>query len=340
MIELVNREFVPIAVEINHLVRQKDDEGRFFRLVSRQGRFGLSFDDALASVEDTTWQNHESHQGLYAATVNGHLLGSRNTRDADILLEVLRGALEKLSSDDLGADDPIPQHGDFVRDDRYRWMYPDDGLVLQMGCVDLPRRTAGEPEGRWKDARNHDYVWVTRDEMLQMIPDAPSVGDSYSLPDPITRRLARFHLLDCVRGENHSWPKDAIRELDLRFTVTTVSDDAVDLELSGRVHMQESGEWCLGAPRESASRGSGICCLLNEQGFTPEVLGAARVDLTQKRFTRFDLVAVGTRWGGTRYNGRRNDVEPAPLGIAMTIAGTAHRDRTPPHASLSAYFNA
>lgn len=338
MIDLINREFVPIAVEINHLVRQQDDEGRFFRLISRQGRFGLPFDEALATVEDTAWQRNESHQGLYAATVNGRLLGSRNTRDADLLLSVLTEALERAQEGD--GEDPIPQVASFTRDARYRWAYPDDGLVLHMGCVDLPRRVEHRPDDWRLDARNHDYVWMTRDEMLSLVPDSPVVGTSAPVPEGLARRLARFHLLDCVRGENHSWPREAIRELDIHLTVVGVTEGQVDFEIGGSVHLREQGEWCLGAPRESASREMGICCLLNEQGYTPGILGYASFDRQKERFDRFDLVAVGTRWGGTRYNSRRDDVEPAPMGIAMTIAGNAHRDRTPPHASLSAYFDA
>lgn len=339
MIELINRAFVPIAVEINHLVRQEDDEGRFFRLVSRQGRFGLSFDDALATVEDTAWQRQESHQGLYAVTTAGRILGSKNTRDADALLEVLTAALDRWRAKPDG-EDPIPLRDGFERDDRYNWQYPEDGLVLQMGCVDLPRRVPEPVEARWKDARNHDYVWIRRDEMLAMAPNGASVGARIPVPDGIARRIARFHLLDCVRGENHAWPREAIRELDLCFEVTASDEEAVEMTLTGRAHLHETGSWCLGAPRETPGREAGICCLLNEQGYRPEVLGYARFDRRSNRFSRFDLVAVGTRWGGTRYNGRRNDVAPAPMGIGFTIAGTRDRDRTPPHASLSAYFNA
>ena len=81
-------------------------------------------------------------------------------------------------------------------------------------------------------------------------------------------------------------------------------------------------------------------CLIRERGFDAELLGYATFDREAERFTRFDLLAVGTRWGGTTYNVRSNDTDPAPLGIAMTIAGTEYRDRTPPHASRRSYFDA
>ena len=33
------------------------------------------------------------------------------------------------------------------------------------------------------------------------------------------------------------------------------------------------------------------------------------------------MVALGTRWGGTQYNRRADDLEPGPLGVAFTLAG-------------------
>ena len=37
--------------------------------------------------------------------------------------------------------------------------------------------------------------------------------------------------------------------------------------------------------------------------------------------------------GGTVFNVRREDVAPEPMGIAITLAGRAARDRTAPHIS-------
>ena len=44
-------------------------------------------------------------------------------------------------------------------------------------------------------------------------------------------------------------------------------------------------------------------------------------DVERGRFTRFDLVAIGTRWGGTTHNARGRDLDPAPVGYAFTLAG-------------------
>jgi hypothetical protein len=38
-----------------------------------------------------------------------------------------------------------------------------------------------------------------------------------------------------------------------------------------------------------------------------KLLRSANFDRKQGRFVSFEVVSVGTRWGGTQYNGRGND---------------------------------
>ena len=113
--------------------------------------------------------------------------------------------------------------------------------------------------------------------------------------------------------------------------VTEKTPEWVDLRLSGSAQLFEDGSWYEGACRE--------------RGLDASLLGYLRFDRRTERFVRFDVVAVGSRWGGTEYNVRQDDLEPAPIGIAMTIAGQEARDRTAPHAcqsrgGMERYFNA
>jgi hypothetical protein len=98
-----------------------------------------------------------------------------------------------------------------------------------------------------------------------------------------------------------------------------VTPERVKLTLTGQARMREEGRWFEGA--------------VQERGFEASLLGYLAFDRRAERFTRFDVVAVGTRWGATTHSGRPNDFEPAPMGIAMTIAGKEARDRTAPHVS-------
>ena len=44
------------------------------------------------------------------------------------------------------------------------------------------------------------------------------------------------------------------------------------------------------------------------------------------RFVGFEVVAVGTRWGGTQYNVRGNDLAPAPFGAVLSLAGESRAE--------------
>ncbi len=306
------------------------------RLVSWQGRFGLSFEEAGVRMADT--DHGECHQGQFVTTTEGELLGSRHVRDPDQLLEMMEQALENWEHRET-------QQGWFQigevegPDTRFAWAYPEDGLVLHLGVKDLPRQVEAQP-WRIPDSHNQDYVWISREEMFSVVPPDAAAGDSFPMPEGVVRRLVRFHLIDSVRGETSPWPSEALRDVEMRLTVTGVTGARVDLALSGHAVLCEEGDWCTFPPRESVYQRGEMCCVIRERGFDAKLLGYLSFDRQAERFSRFDLAAVGSRWGATTFNNRREDVEPAPMGIAMTIADREERDRTPPHASRRSYFDA
>jgi hypothetical protein len=56
------------------------------------------------------------------------------------------------------------------------------------------------------------------------------------------------------------------------------------------------------------------------------MLGRATYDVTAQAFTEFDLVAIGARWGGLRW-----EDESGPIGFEFRIAPGRTMDRTPPY---------
>ena len=149
----------------------------------------------------------------------------------------------------------------------------------------------------------------------------------------MTQRLIRYHILDCVRGETPPWPASALRDVELKFRVTDATADTVKMRVSGHAFLDQEGEWCVHPPSSSEFRTGEMCCFIRERGFDAVLLGYLSFDRRAQTFSRFDLVAVGTRWGETTFNVRRKDVAPAPMGIAITLAGRVARDRTGPHIS-------
>ena len=321
---------MPVAVDNTRLQSQDDEEGQFLRLVSWQGRYQYPYSDAHAQKKDT--EHGKNHQGLYVATTAGELLGSRSTRNPDQLLQMLRQALVKW--DERKTQLEAFEIGELKRrDPDFIWTYPVDGLVLHLGCQDLARQVDSRPPDWQRDAHNQDYVWFLGAEMQAIVPADAAVGDVFFMPEFVTQRLIRYHMLDCVRGETPPWAASALRDVELKLRVTDATADRVKMRVSGHALLHEEGDWCVHPPSSSAYRIGEMCCLIRERGFDATLLGHLCFDRRAQAFSRFDLVAVGTRWGGTVFNVRREDVAPAPMGIAITLAGRTARDRTAPHIS-------
>jgi hypothetical protein len=291
------KKFVPAADEVNVILWQRGKaEADLFRKIGEQGHYGKPW------------------QGLYAATPGGTLLGSTNQRDARVVAEMLKKALEKWDAMDrrerLLETAPAKEAGN-------RSLYPEDGLVLHVACRDLPRNGA-DVEGFWAGAWNEDFAWFTREEAKSMVPASSEPGARHAVPEKLIRRLARCHLIDTVRGEAHLFPAEAVEKAGLSLTVLRVEGDRVHLKAEGAVRAVQKGDWKVSASESCSERGVDL-----------KLLGRAVWDAKAGRFTAFDLLAAGPRWGGTGL-ARTGDLAPQPLGVAFRLAGNSEAERVPP----------
>ncbi len=319
VIRLASESFIPLAENCTPLQTQQDAKGAFFRLVAEQGHC------AGRTVPSAT------RQGQYAFTAGGTLLASINTRDADKLLGMMRQALERWAT--VTAHEPRRDvdAGAYARDPRSPDLYPVGGLVLKQTMRDLPRPD-GHPSPQTRpEAINFDYAWFTADEVRDFLPEAVQVGASRELPWRVVRRFARFHLLDSVRGETPPWRDEDVHAATMTTAVVAVDGDRVHLRLDGRVLNSQDGTWAI-APFQEKLEGM-------TRGYHCRVRGELTFDTQRGAFERFDLLAVGERWGGTEHNNRQDDLPPAPMGLAFQLAGSTPADRTPPHANLWDYFD-
>jgi hypothetical protein len=140
------------------------------------------------------------------------------------------------------------------------------------------------------------------------------------VPRPLVERLARFHFLDNVRGQTPPFPAGAIEDATLTSCVTSVGRNVVSLRLEGRTKVVQQGDWSIHGFTDM----NRLCS--QERGLDMKLLGSARFDRKQGRFAGFEVVAVGTRWGGTRYNCRSDDLAPAPFGAVLSLAGKSRAE--------------
>ncbi len=283
------QQFVCAADETWRLQNGKDAECRFFQKIASQGHYQAK---------------GGTRQGYYAIAPNGTLLASANSRSGEAILAMMKRALVAWDALDatrhvLPADTPFePEH-------RWEASYPTGGLVFMRYVRDI----LGS-DRRW----NRDYAWFTRDEVKELTSLPPRPGATRDWPQRLAARLARFHLVDNVRGQTLPFAAGEIERADLRFTVVRATDDAIDLELTGKTHAVAKGPWLLGktdwTPTEDFPR-----------TMTTTIFGRARFNRRSQRFVTFSFAALGTRTGRTGNDGRNKESpEPTAMGFAFSLA--------------------
>lgn len=299
-----------------YLHNQKGPECDLFRAFCEKGHYG-------GRTKPTN-----TRQGIYAVAPSGEFLASVNTNDAKAMARMLTKALE--------AWDALPKERRFMEkppaaDPEGRWRtekwHPSDGLVLRQFVRDLPREKPGadtQRERYFTKAWNQDFAWFRKAEARSFLPEKPEAGARRDVPEALVRRLARFHLIDIVRGQTSSFPDACVEKAELSVEVTAVEGDVVSIKLAGATTTRQKmstgvkGYGDMNDPKE------------RERGYEAKLLGRATYDLQKEKFVAFELVAVGSRWGGTLYNGRGDDLDPAPMGIVFTLAGEQPADHVAP----------
>jgi hypothetical protein len=255
-----------------------------------------------------------TRQGTYCATPSGILLASINSNDPKRIADMMQRALAKWQTlkreERLLPDDPKKQLPNIKRPERY---YPEDGLVLRVTSRDLPRdlpKAKSPKANRWVNAWNEDFAWFTKGEARQFLAKKPEVGQKQDVPKAVIQRIACAHLVDNVRGQTAPFEESQVKKAWLTAEVTAIDGTAVTLRLEGESLTGEQGK--------------------NKHGLDVRLLGKASYDLAKERFVAFELVAVGSRWGATQLNGRKNDQDTAPIGFLFTLAGDGGCERVAP----------
>ena len=319
---LLESRFVPIAENCSYLQRQQDAEGDLFRLLAEQGHYGGRF------------QPTDTRQGMYVGTPDGELLASCNVHGADRLLPVLHAALHKWEAPDRVAAAVAADGG--APDARFRRRPPEGGLVLRVWVRDLPRDPSVDTRREdWRRrAFNLDHAWFRPEEAAALIPPDPKVGDEMPWPAGLARRLARYHFIDNVRGETPMWRPEQVEVAEVRTRVIAVEGGRVEAAFEGEARMGAHDAWVEDFSRESRESDHRIEVRLRGTGtWLPD----------SARFAHFELSAVGTRAGATKYNSRHDDPGPAPIGYALELAGPSGGvamvgDATPPQGIWMDYF--
>lgn len=254
-------------------------------------------------------------QGIYAATPSGMFLASTNTLDGTQMANMLRRALDRWKAlsrkERLLSDDP--QSAVIQRQENN---FPADGLALKIFSRDIDRT---DLPNDWRGkAWNLDFAWYRKTEAAQLLPQELTPGAVVEWPAPLARRLARFHLIDNVRGQADGFEDKDVLEASIRTQVAQAAKGLVTLRFTGATRASTSGRWHEGDP-PAGTRGLGT-----------KLMGSATYDPQKGRFTAFEMVAVGTRWGMTRFNFREQDQKVSPIGFVLRLVEDRPSDRVAP----------
>lgn len=270
-----------------------------------------------------------TRQGLYVALPDGRLLASINSTRPKDVLAMMKDAVAKFDTgDQSGFGKP---EGSKNGDRNFDIPFPEGGMILRVTCRDLPR--AGDPSFR-TSMHNFDYAWLTAGEVKSFAPpggDQSKPGDAYQIPKQVISRILRNHLIDHVKGEAPGWPPKSVEFAAAGATVVGRQGDQLKIELSGRVK-------CIRQPDGAVNEYSG---LVNDsqQGIDLKLSGRLVWDQRSKKFTRFECVAYGDRWGTSRYNMRHHDRDKNPIGFTLRKLPVTQENMIEPKFLPYGYFN-
>ncbi len=286
---------MPAADEVHQLSTRKDATGDLFRLIAEKGHYA-------GRTKPTS-----TRQGIYAAAPSGAFLASINSRNPRAVEKMLREALANWEA--MPESERFADHQDLGGQSWSR-LYPEDGMVLQIFSRDLPGK---EASGDWRDlAWNQDFAWFRRGEVLSFIPESRKLGERIEVDPKLVRRLSSLHLVDNVRGQVPPFNDRDVREAELTATITAIGNNTLTLRLKGKTRAEASGVWSVNGHRDTPKD--------HHRGVACDLLGEAVFNTDKERFTSFELVALGERWGGAKYNARADDLGRGPIGYLLTLS--------------------
>jgi len=312
VIELLNESFVPVAVDINHVIRQKDSEGDFFRHIAEQGHYA-------GRTKPTA-----TRQGLYVVGVDGNLVDSLNSTRVETVLKLIKRSTAKWNRRNASDRRLLESNSP---DARYAVQFPEGGMILRQTMRDLPNASNRKQN---LDRHNFDHAWLSAEQASHFSPSESKVGHQWSIPESIVKKLAAYHMIDQVRGE--SWPFDLeqVKLAELSAEVVAVKGSKGTVRMSGRV--------------KNLKPATGQRNPFNKRTVDQDIVlelklgGWLVYDSNAKRFDSLKLLAAGQRSGSDVYNFRWNDLGPSPIGFTFEMIEDVPENRIrPKFAGAAAY---
>lgn len=254
VIRRISTEFVPFAGNTNELQVGKSPERDWFM-------------STIKTLHPGAWQGVTA-QGFYVVGADGTPYAyDMGARAKDAFMKLLDRGLEAYKANppkqvEVPASGPIKT-----------WtLNPPEGTLV----VRTVARVRPIPEGSAGNNANvgQDHYWLMPSDMEALLANPQK---EFAMPRAMAYRLARFHLVDFVRGEPDRWRLNFVRYTN--FRVKRAGADA--LEFSGGFKMVD--------PRGGKPEG--------RKGYEGRLEGRIEFNPSTRRATSFVAFADGMAWG-------------------------------------------
>ena len=261
VIEMLQNDFIPVALDGGMMNRRKDPEGDFYR-----------------KFADT--------QARYAAAADGTSLATKTWVPSPILNQWMRDALAKFEKLPNSSKQPAVDAADAER--RTSPVAPAGGLVLTVTSRFLEgHEVASAVNEQYAQLPAYDRVWLTRGEWRELLPNG--AAKSFEVDTKLVRKLARFHTIDIIGRQRAPWPEASIQDCRLTGEVLPSATRFVDVRLTGSWAVAGSSK-----PRPNLGPDDG------EVKLDLDVEGVLRYDTAKQEVIQLDLVAFGPYLKNTR----------------------------------------
>lgn len=211
-------------------------------------------------------RNGQTAQGFWVLGAGGDFYGYNNNRSIERVHAMLDAALLKFnaapSKEEAG---PTPEQLQAPSAPQ-----PPEGASI----VRVHARIRPVPEGCADSNRRvgRDHVWVTKEEVASL-----AKGE---MPETFIGRIARFHLVDNVRGEPDMWTGAQVRKLATTQPNIEREADRLRVRFRTRFAMQTED---------------------TKRGYEGELDAEIEIDEKASRVVRFRAFAGGEAWGASTY---------------------------------------
>jgi hypothetical protein len=197
-----------------------------------------------------------------------------------------------------------------------------DGLFRCAPTVDLSEfggQSGNSIPGDFSEPQR-ESLWLTDAEVQDLFLTDHRVGDTFTAPQSIQRRMYLFYLFNwfVVSGGGYWAPRHLVDDA-MTLTIEERTGDTIRLRLEGHATFKAvvNNGWeppCFAiSPRESKQTGLPDPYVVS---FNPRILGTLEYDRARNKVTRFDAVALGDYVGNW---GLSLKVTPVPVGFALEL---------------------